>query len=181
MAKTDSPPAPVAKVGLFPRLLFATWRVLSRSTRLQYFLLHRLNPRFVVGACAVILDDENRLLLFHHPYRRIHPWGFPGGWLRKGDSPEMTLVREVAEESALAVEVVGPLTVDVRGDHATVEMIYLAKFVGGRFLPSAEVTEMRWLSADDEIPDAMTPLQRSVAARVLELATSGRLPSRLNV
>lgn len=55
---------------------------------------------------AVLLDDAGRLLLIrraHAPGRR--QWSVPGGRVEAGETDQHAVIREVAEETGLAVEV----------------------------------------------------------------------------
>ena len=62
-----------------------------------------------VSQRAIFFDDEDRTLLVQ--YDADHEWwAFPGGRLRAGEDPERGVVREVREETGLAVEVVQPVT-----------------------------------------------------------------------
>jgi ADP-ribose pyrophosphatase YjhB (NUDIX family) len=60
-----------------------------------------------VGAAALVLD-RGRLLLVR---RAIEPfagdWSLPAGYVEADEAPEAAVVREVAEETGLRVEVVG--------------------------------------------------------------------------
>lgn len=57
---------------------------------------------------AIFFDDEDRALVLQ--YDADHEWwAFPGGRLRTGEDPERGVVREVREETRLAVEVVQPV------------------------------------------------------------------------
>jgi 8-oxo-dGTP diphosphatase len=64
--------------------------------------LYKVIP-FVLG----VFEDENKLLLGKHkdipskPYP--HHWDFPGGKIKKNESPEECLVREMKEETGLKV------------------------------------------------------------------------------
>lgn len=63
---------------------------------------HRL---LLVVACALI-DDQKRVLIAQRPKgKRLEGlWEFPGGKLEPGESPEETLVRELNEELAIAID-----------------------------------------------------------------------------
>jgi 8-oxo-dGTP diphosphatase len=52
----------------------------------------------LVGAAAVILDSEGRILLVKHNYGKFN-WEIPGGLSEKDESAEDTAKREVFEET----------------------------------------------------------------------------------
>ncbi|MCZ7583548.1 MAG: NUDIX hydrolase [Deltaproteobacteria bacterium] len=160
-------------------MLFRLWRILARIPGLEGFLLHVINARFIVGVSGVILDGENRVLLFHHTYRRRYAWGLPGGWMRAGEDARVALTREVAEESGLAVNVLAPIAVETVRRRTIIEMIYLARLTGGQFLPSAEVDAIRLVEGD--IDEPIKPVQRRAIAEVRRLAAEGKLPERIDV
>jgi len=62
----------------------------------------------LIGAAAVILDTEGRVLLVRHSYGPNN-WELPGGKAEDNESAEETARREVLEEVGIEVEV-GPLT-----------------------------------------------------------------------
>ena len=53
------------------------------------------------GAVCVI-EHQNRLLLIRNTYG-LRQWNFPGGRVKRGESPEATARREVQEEVGLAL------------------------------------------------------------------------------
>ncbi len=55
-----------------------------------------------LGAAAVILDGEGRVLLVEHTYGHLN-WELPGGHAEPGESILATATREVREETGLAV------------------------------------------------------------------------------
>jgi ADP-ribose pyrophosphatase YjhB (NUDIX family) len=75
-------------------------------------------PRQRLGAIAVILDERGRVLVVEHALRVRHPWGFPGGWVERGEHPEHGLVRELREELGLHVEVGELLRCEKHGEQA---------------------------------------------------------------
>ncbi|MBZ0270956.1 NUDIX hydrolase [bacterium] len=160
------------------KFLLAVWKRLIRVPGAQTLMLRVLSTSFLVGASAVILDGEGRVLLFHHTYRDRFAWGLPGGWMRRGEQAPRALVREIAEESSLAVEIVAPLGADTVRRAAIIEIVYLARLTGGEFVASEEVDEMRWFS--DELP-SIKPVQSRAIAEARRLLAAGRLPERIDV
>ncbi len=55
-----------------------------------------------LGAAAVILDGDGRVLLVKHSYGRLN-WELPGGDAEENESLEETARREVREETGLRV------------------------------------------------------------------------------
>lgn len=118
------------------------WRALPIWGKRLFLWL--FNAHFIVGAAVLIFDSDGRILIARHTYRGGPPWGLPGGWVHRGEDPARAAVREVREETALEIEITGPLTVRIEGPaHLTV--VYGARLAGGVFHPSAEVSEVRFL------------------------------------
>ena len=72
----------------------------------------RYPERPIVGVLAVVLRGERALVV-----RRRNPplagrWGFPGGVLELGETVAEGAMRELFEETGVAAEAIGPLTVD---------------------------------------------------------------------
>src|SRR5690348_10043417 len=128
---------------MMSRLAISLWRRLPGW--LRGLLTWCLNAHFVVGTVALIRDDEARILLARHTYARRTPWALPGGWVRRGEDPRDTLVRELREETGLEVRVLGPLTVQ-RESARHLTLVYAARLIGGRLRSSAEVSEVRFVA-----------------------------------
>lgn len=58
-----------------------------------------------LGSAAAIFDVHGRVLLVKHTYGKLN-WELPGGVTERHESPIQTVVREVREETGLAVDVV---------------------------------------------------------------------------
>lgn len=56
-------------------------------------------PLVLVSACALV-DADNRILLAQRPEGKAMAglWEFPGGKVETGETPEVTLIRELQEE-----------------------------------------------------------------------------------
>jgi len=97
---------------------------------------------------AVIKDDTGRLLLVkrgHEPGKGL--WSIPGGRVEAGESDAAALVREVREETGLAVRP-GRLIGSVRraaGDGGVFEIRdYAAAVSGGALVPGDDADDAVW-------------------------------------
>lgn len=122
-----------------------------------------LNAHFIIGTVAIIWDDEGRVLLACHTYRRRAPWSLPGGWVRRGEDPKDTIVREIREETGLEIEVSGVLAVQ-RETRRHLTLVYGARLTGGRFGPSDEVSEVRFVPPGDWPPGMRKDHQTLIAS-----------------
>lgn len=102
---------------------------------------------------AVIVDVEGRILLI----RRGHDpeagrWSVPGGRIEPGESDAAAVVREVAEETGLAVAV-GRLLGSVERpgrDGAVIDIRdYAATVTGGSLAPGDDADDARWVSPEE--------------------------------
>jgi 8-oxo-dGTP pyrophosphatase MutT (NUDIX family) len=110
-------------------------------------------PTPKVGAMAVISGEDGRVLLD----RRADDgrWGLPGGWLAPNESPQEGVIREVAEETGLRVEVVRLGMVGWRpaslpaAPHGQVGLVYVCRILGGELRTSHESLELAWRDPAD--------------------------------
>ena len=107
------------------------------------------------GGC--IFNDQGEVLL----QRRgdSHQWGFPGGAVESGETPEMTAVREAKEETGLDVSVgrlIGVYTdPDItypNGDRVqSIVIAYALQVTGGRlFCDQDETLELKYFSKHEK-------------------------------
>lgn len=155
-------------ISLKPRaLLFWLLRAVSLSPGVHWAASRLTNESFLVGVMGIVRDDRNRLLLFRHTYRR-EPWGLPGGWMVRGESPLEALEREVREESGLEVRATRLLLVGATPDRPKLEFVVEARLVGGSFRPSSEVSALEW--RDEADVGALSSAQRRLLALAARLA-----------
>ena len=102
---------------------------------------------------AVIKDDQGRLLLIkrgHAPGAGL--WSLPGGRIEPGETDAEALVREMREETGLAVQT-GRLIGTVRrpGQDGDVLDIrdYAATVTGGTLRAGDDAAEARWVAATE--------------------------------
>jgi len=104
-----------------------------------------------VAVAALVFDEQKRILLFKHTYRKL-AWGIPVGGLEYGEQPEQGVVREFFEESRLTIEVDRLLMADSSKYDHHISLVYLCKIAGGDFQETHEVSEMNYFNVDDLPP-----------------------------
>lgn len=133
-------------------------------------------------ATTFVVDQYRTLLLFH---RKLRMWLPPGGHIDPHELPHDAAVREVREETGLAVRLSSTATVlghvhvlpqpycilleDITPDHQHIDLIYFATVVGGTLNPSLrETMGVRWVDADalaaDDIAEDIRVLGRAAIA-----------------
>lgn len=135
------------------RALLRIWRDVPFPGWLRGVFLRLLNPSFMVGAMALIENDQGELLVVEHTYRREVPWGLPGGWLKHAESPETGLAREVLEETGIVVKVEALLGADFWGN-SQLDLLYRCSVQSGTYRASDETGNHRWVRPR-ELPELL--------------------------
>ncbi len=146
------------------RMFYSTYKRLPRPWK--HLAVWLGSPKITLGAAAVIRDDEGRVLLAHHTYRRS-AWSVPGGLVRQTEQPAEALVREMREELDVSATV-GELICaakHVRGRHMT--LFYLVTIAGTPTIDGAEIDELRYVPLA-EVPALTGPLARPWLAYILK-------------
>jgi ADP-ribose pyrophosphatase YjhB (NUDIX family) len=145
-------------------LLSRLWRGLPLLVRQVVLLLTQTT--FTVGVSAVVLDTEDRVLLFRHYLRSIQGWALPGGFVGRGESLENALCRELQEEAQLTVRVVALLEARIAEAHH-LDICYLARVVDGELqIDTNEVRAGAFFSLD-----ALPPMLDATTRRMIALAS----------
>jgi 8-oxo-dGTP diphosphatase len=148
--------------GMLRRGLLWLWRVLPLTGAMRWTCLWIINRKFLLGVMAVAFDDQDRVLVLHHTYRRDHPWGLPGGWLGAGEEPDQGALRELREETGFEGRIDALLWVGGGVPRSEVGIGYLVTITGGQFRANAEVDAHVFVPVD-ALPLDMVPFQREIA------------------
>ncbi|MFN0071134.1 MAG: NUDIX hydrolase [Chloroflexota bacterium] len=126
------------------RLLLWLWKNVPFPQWLRDLYIGLTHPRFHVGVVAYIEDSEQGVLLFHHTYRRHHPWSLPGGYLEKNESPQKGIEREVREESSLTIRAGRTLAVAFHS-RSQLDLLIHCEIMHGTPVASPEVNGWRYV------------------------------------
>lgn len=128
-------------------------------------------PRKRISAGCLFFNARGDLLVVNPTYKK--PWEIPGGTVEAGESPRASVVREVAEELGLRLEIGRLLCVDYSGETAKrTESIHFI-FDGGVLtpqqieairLPAEELSEYRFLRPEAALRLLNKRLRRRVRA-----------------
>lgn len=126
----------------------------------------------LIVVAAAIMDAEGRCLVQRRPEGKEHGglWEFPGGKIEAGETPEVALHREIAEELRLTIAAPAPLAFasEARRARQLLLLLYRVDRWSGdpTPLPGAEV---RWCTpaalAELDMPPADRPLVEALIAR----------------
>jgi 8-oxo-dGTP diphosphatase len=122
--------------------------------------------RFTVTAGAFVFDDEGQLLLLEHEFRPDSRWGIPGGFLSKGEQPEVALRRELHEEVKLEITDVEFLFARTLPQPKQVEIYFACKATNEPIPSSFEIRKAGWFAIDD-LPAELSRDQRAMIKRAL--------------
>ncbi|MBL8628241.1 MAG: NUDIX domain-containing protein [Rhodospirillaceae bacterium] len=128
-------------------------------------LLWAVNAKFNFGAVGLFLTDDKRILVLSHVYRHKYPWGLPGGYLNRGETPEAGILRELREETGLVAELTCIFAVeDV--DAYQREVVFLGRINAGQAPQlNHEIFEAAFVPLD-QLPPGMLPRHAALIARL---------------
>ena len=131
------------------------------------------DPRVLATLVYAIRDDE---VLLHRRVKDPNKglWVAPGGKLEPEESPTECAIREMHEETGLAIEdpvLRGIMTeVSPRPDYQWITFIFAAERWSGDLAPAAGIGEFRWVRTSEVFGLEIPPTDRIFFARVLRLA-----------
>ncbi|HJS52782.1 MAG TPA: NUDIX domain-containing protein [Pyrinomonadaceae bacterium] len=146
---------------MLKKALSRIWKLLSPRMRAR--LVRSTQTSFTVSVAAVITNEEGKVLLLDHVLRPASGWGYPGGFLGKGEQAQDAIRREILEETGIELRDLKLSNIHTSGNGTHLEILFTARPVGEPEVRSHEITELGWFGAD-ELPNEM-PLRQQERIR----------------
>lgn len=142
--------------------------------------------RPIVGVGAIIIENENVLIVRRGQPPKMGAWSIPGGGVHLGEDLEQACMREVREETGLNVEILSEgrvLNRVTRDEWGRVQFHYvLIDFVcrptGGVLQAASDISEARWVPLSEV--SSLSPMTSGTAEFILESVATLNLLSHRN-
>ncbi|MFB7173357.1 NUDIX domain-containing protein [Streptomyces sp. NPDC056254] len=123
-------------------------------------------PLHSVSVAGIVVRDDGRVLVIRRADNGA--WEPPGGILERHERPEEGVLREVAEETGIAVEVERLTGVYKNLTLGVIALVFRCRPVGGEEQLSSESTAVCWLTPDE----AVQSMSEAFAVRVTDALDS---------
>ena len=138
------------------------WKRLPGRVRLK--IIRATQKKFTASVGVIITNRDGKVLLLEHILRPGSGWGIPGGFIEHGEQPDAAVRREIMEETGIELESLQMLR--VRTTHRHIEFLFRAESNQIGAVKSREIRSLGWFAVD-EMPEDMSPIQKSTIEKVL--------------
>lgn len=140
--------------------------------------------RPIVGVGAIIIDEENVLIVRRGQPPKMGAWSIPGGGVHLGEDLEEACMREVKEETGLDVEILSEgrvLNRITRDEWERIQFHYVlidfvCRPVGGTLQAASDISEARWVPLSEV--SSLSPMTSGTAEFILESVAALNQSSR---
>lgn len=140
--------------------------------------------RPIVGVGAIIIEDENVLIVRRGQPPKMGAWSIPGGGVHLGEDLEEACMREVREETGLDVEILSEgrvLNRVTRDGWERVQFHYVlidfvCRPIGGALQAASDISEARWVPLSEV--SSLSPMTSGTAEFILESVAALNQSSR---
>jgi len=127
--------------------------------RIYWFLFR---PKMSCAKC--VIEFGNEILMVKHTYGRGGAWTFPGGGLKKGETPEEGIAREIKEEIGIALvdtKSIGSFFTNAEYSRTTVFCFTAFAINKNLEINTDEIAEARWFPKN-KIPEKITVYAKQI-------------------
>lgn len=140
--------------------------------------------RPIVGVGAIIIENENVLIVRRGQPPKMGAWSIPGGGVHLGEDLEEACMREVREETGLDVEILSEgrvLNRVTRDEWERIQFHYVlidfvCRPVGGALQAASDISEARWVPLSEV--SSLSPMTSGTAEFILESVAALKQSSR---
>lgn len=125
--------------------------------KIRFLISYLLSDKFIIGLVAFVIHNK-KILLIKHTYQ--YAWALPGGWLKKGESIEDCIPREMDEELNLKVKFEKVFNVFSVIKKPVIDIVVVCKALSGHVIPDKdEVEDAKFFDLID-LPDNILTAHR---------------------
>jgi len=132
---------------------------------LRMTIIRTTQEKFTVSVAAIIINENDEVLLLDHVLRPASSWGFPGGFIEHGEQPADGVKRELFEETGLELTDIELFRMQTIVRH--IEILFRAKAVGTASVKSREIKAVGWFKIG-EMPENMSRKQKTIVEKLLK-------------
>lgn len=107
-----------------------------------------MTPKHIISAAAIILNDNNEILLIKGPRRG---WEMPGGQVEEGESLACAAIRETKEEAGIDIEIIKFCGIFQNVGNSICNTLFLAKHVSGVPMVTEEALEVGYFKIEEAL------------------------------
>jgi ADP-ribose pyrophosphatase YjhB (NUDIX family) len=127
---------------------------------------------------VVLVEDAGKVLLCRRSSESFQPgrWCLPGGFIEHEEDFLSAGIREVREETGLAIAISSILSVVsnfLAPDLHTLVAVLLARVTGGSAAPGDDVVSLEWMPLQGPLPDMAFEADRHIIQRYAEDRLAG--------
>ncbi len=127
-------------------------------------------PTWIPVVALALFDESERVLMQQRPADRHHGglWEFPGGKVENGEIPRFALVREIAEELAIALDPV-QLEPSVFADEAGEKQVVLFLYTSHQPCGAVQASDGQnwgWFCFEEAAKLDLAPMDRRMLAQI---------------
>ena len=148
---------------MLKRIIGKIWEKMPPLLRMK--IVRTSQQKFTVSVAAIIINENDEILLLDHVLRPAASWGIPGGFLNHDEQPSDGVRRELLEETG--IELTNVEMFQVRTIRRHIEILFRAEAVGTPLVKSREINAVGWFRADN-MPENMSRRQRTVIEKLLK-------------